>query len=274
MTTINDQSTRAYIRYLVPGNDKPVYFASQGGADAQLSVNAEFKDVKVPIYNARVLETSSSLDREGFELHEHDSSIANFYDIENQKTAYERELEELVLPILGSKAIHVFDHTLRSDSAEIRATHKTREAAAIVHNDYTITSAHKRVRDLLGDPAAEEKFKNRFAIINVWRSIAGSVIKSPLTCCDAQSVCEENVFASERRAKDRIGELELVSYNAEHKWFYFPEMKNNEVLLIKTFDSMNDGRAIRSIHTAFKNLLAPEDAQPRESMESRMLVFF
>ena len=90
MTITTDQSTRAYIRYLVPGDDKPVYFASQGGADAQLSVNAEFKDVEVPIYDARVLETSASLDREGFELHEHDSSIANFYDIENQKTAYER----------------------------------------------------------------------------------------------------------------------------------------------------------------------------------------
>ena len=180
----------------------------------------------------------------------------------------------MVLPILGGKAIHIFDHTLRSDSAEIRATHKTREAAAIVHNDYTITAAHKRLKDLLGDTAAEEKLKNRFAIINVWRSIAGPVIKSPLTCCDAQSVSEENVFSSERRAKDRIGELELVSHNAGHKWFYFPEMKNNEVLLIKTFDSMNDGRAIRSIHTAFNNVLAPKDAQPRESMESRMLVFY
>lgn len=274
MTTITDQSTRASIRYLVPGDDKPVYFASQGGADAQLSVNAEFKDVEVPIHDARVLETSTSLNREGFELHEHESSVTNFYDIENQKTAYERELEELVLPILGGKAIHIFDHTLRSDSAEIRATHKTREAAAIVHNDYTITSAHKRLKDLLGDTAAKEKLKNRFAIINVWRSIAGPVIKSPLTCCDAQSVSEENVFSSERRAKDRIGELELVSHNAGHKWFYFPEMKNNEVLLIKTFDSMNDGRAIRSIHTAFNNVLAPKDAQPRESMESRMLVFY
>jgi hypothetical protein len=271
---MNNQSTNAAIRFLVPGNDKPVYFASQGGAEAQLSINAKFEDVEVPICDARILDVPTTLDREGFELHEHHTAIGNFYDIENQQTAYAEELKKLVLPIVGAKALHVFDHTLRSDSADIREAHKTREAAAIVHNDYTIASARKRVRDLLGDDKAEKIFESRFAIVNVWRSIAGPVFQSPLTCCDAQSVNEENIFASERRAQDRIGELELVSHNPAQKWFYFPEMENSEVLLIKTFDSTSDGRATRSIHTAFKNPLAPKDAPPRESMESRMLVFF
>ena len=44
--------------------------------------------------------------------------------------------------------------------------------------------------------------------------------------------------------------------------------------MFKTFDSARDGRARRSIHTAFNNPLAPEDALPRESIESRMLVFY
>jgi hypothetical protein len=47
-----------------------------------------------------------------------------------------------------------------------------------------------------------------------------------------------------------------------------------EALLIKTFDSADDGRATRTIHSAFENPLAPADAPPRESIESRMLVFF
>jgi hypothetical protein len=80
--------------------------------------------------------------------------------------------------------------------------------------------------------------------------------------------------ASERRAEERIGELELVSWNPAHSWYYYPEMSRDEALLIKTFDSARDGRARRSIHTAFSNPLAPPGAPARESIESRLLVFY
>jgi hypothetical protein len=116
--------------------------------------------------------------------------------------------------------------------------------------------------------------QHRFAIINVWRSIAGPVLNSPLACCDAQTIDATDLVASERRAKERIGELELVSWNPAHQWFYYPQMSRDEALLIKTFDSARDGRARRSIHTAFSNPLAPPDAPARESIESRLLVFF
>lgn len=271
---MQDLSTSAPVRYLIPGDEKPIYIASQGGAEAQLSIEANFEDIEVEIHDARCLSPLASLDREGFELHTHHSSIDNFYQIDDYKKAYEQELEELVLPILQAKSLLVFDHTLRSDSPEIREAHKIREAAAVVHNDYTNASARKRVKDLLDNEQAEARLQKRFAIVNVWRSISGPVINSPLTCCDAQSITEVDVHASERRAADRIGELELVSYDRGHKWFYYPEMQNEEVLLIKTFDSATDGRAKRSVHTAFENPLASSNAPPRESMESRMLVFF
>ena len=51
-------------------------------------------------------------------------------------------------------------------------------------------------------------------------------------------------------------------------------MQPEEALLLKTFDAALDGRARRTIHTAFENPLAPPNAPPRESMESRLLVFF
>lgn len=270
---MNDLSIYGKVRYLVPGDHKPVYFASQGGAEARLNIRADFEEVEVMINDARCLIPPASLDKEGFELHNHKSTIRDFYKMKSQKANYEAELADLVLPIIGGVELIVFDHTLRSDSAMIRETRKIREAAAVVHNDYTVKSAHKRVRDLLDDEA-EARLKSRFVIINVWRTIAGPAISSPLTCCDAQSVTEDNVFASERRAKDRIGELELVSKSDDHKWYYYPEMNRNEVLLIKTFDSSSDGRATRSVHTAFKNHLAPIDCPARESMESRMIVFF
>ncbi len=108
----------------------------------------------------------------------------------------------------------------------------------------------------------------------MWRSIAGPVLTTPLALCDATSIRDTDLVASERRAKDRIGELQLVTHNPDHRWFWFSAMTRNEATLFKTFDSSLDGQARRSIHTAFVNPDAPADAGPRESMETRTFAFF
>jgi hypothetical protein len=264
----------ASIRYLVPSGTKPIYIASRGGADAALRIGAEFGDREVFIHDARQMGQAARLDREGFSLQEHVSGVDDFYISELVQARYGEEIGKLVVSVSGASEALVFDHTLRSDSRTIRSEHSIREPASVIHNDYTDASAEKRLRDLLPGQEAERWLKHRFAIINVWRSIAGPVFNSPLACCDARTIASEDLVASERRAKERIGELELVSWNPAHRWYYYPEMGVDEVLLIKTFDSARDGRARRSIHTAFSNPLAPPDAPPRESIESRLLVLF
>ncbi len=260
------------LRYLVPGEARPIYVASEGGADAQLSISAEFEDRQVEIFDAR--NKAFELDQQGFTLCQQASSIDDFYALEDSRERYEAELIELLIAATGASDALVFDHTLRSDSSMVRGERTTREPAGVIHNDYTDASGVKRLRDLLDPDEAERRLKGRFAIINTWRSIAGPVLNSPLACCDARTLAEEDCVASERRAKERVGELELVTWNREHRWYYYPEMTRDEVLLIKTFDSSTDGRARRSIHSAFDNPVAPADAPPRESIESRLLVFF
>ena len=200
--------------------------------------------------------------------------MEDFYVFQRVRDAYETEITGIVLAASGGSAALVFDHTFRSDSRDIRGARRSREAATVIHNDYTDASAARRLRDLLPPAEADRRLEGRFAIINVWRSIAGTVHTSPLACCDASTIDPGDLVAAERRAPDRIGELELVRWNPAHRWYFYPEMQRDEALLIKTFDSATDGRARRSIHTAFVNPLAPEDAPPRESMESRLLVFF
>jgi hypothetical protein len=51
-------------------------------------------------------------------------------------------------------------------------------------------------------------------------------------------------------------------------------MQMDEALLFKTFDSETDGRARFTIHSSFDDPDAPADAPPRESIETRCLVFF
>ena len=77
-----------------------------------------------------------------------------------------------------------------------------------------------------------------------------------------------------RKAKDRIGEMQQVTFDPDHRWYFFPNMDRNEALVFKTYDSSRDGRARLSLHTAYENPTASPTAQPRESVETRVFAFF
>src|SRR5262249_45132829 len=142
-----------------------------------------------------------------------------------------------------------------------------------IHVDYTVKSGPQRVRDLLGDEA-EGLLKKRFAIINVWRPIRGPVQDSPLAVSDARSVARKDLVATDLIYPQRTGEIYYVHYNPAHKWFYAPAMRSDEVMLIKCYDSLEDGRARFVPHSAFADPTTPAGAAPRQSIELRTLAFF
>jgi hypothetical protein len=51
-------------------------------------------------------------------------------------------------------------------------------------------------------------------------------------------------------------------------------MRRDEALVFKTYESLTDGRARWTAHTAFHDLTSAPDARPRESIEIRTLAFF
>ena len=73
---------------------------------------------------------------------------------------------------------------------------------------------------------------------------------------------------------DREGEIDSLLYNPDHRWFYVPEMRADEAMLLKCYDSMRDGRARFTAHSAFNDPTSPADAPERESIEVRTLAFF
>src|SRR5262249_30341154 len=110
-------------------------------------------------------------------------------------------------------------------------------------------------------------------IINVWRPIRGPLLDSPLAVCDARTVAPQDLVPSDLIYRDRTGETYSVTYNPEHRWFYVPEMRADQALLLKCYDSRTDGRARFAHHSAFVDPTTPPDAAPRESIEIRILVF-
>ena len=271
--TEESRAVKATLKYLVDGQEKPVFHASQGGGDTTQYIG-RYENRPVTLRDGRAWPGRFSLDREGFLLVRHDTAVSDFYDRAQISAVHDGEIERLIKQEAGASRVVIFDHTLRADAQATRERHQIREPATIVHNDYTARSAPRRVRDLLPADEAETLLKRRFAIINAWRPIRGPVRTSPLAVCDARSVAPSDLVVSERRAKDRIGEIQQATFNPRHSWFYFPDMQVNEVLLIKTYDSLEDGRARFTIHTAFEDPTAPPDAPPRESIETRAFAFF
>jgi len=148
-----------------------------------------------------------------------------------------------------------------------------REAVKYAHNDYTLKSGPQRVRDLLPDEAPE-LLEHRFAVINVWRPIRGPVEEMPLAVCDARTIAAADLVETDLRYADRTGEVHSLVFNPAHRWFFFPRMEAEEVLLLKCYDSSDDGRARFTAHSAFEDPTTGPDAPARESIEVRTLAFF
>ena len=156
---------------------------------------------------------------------------------------------------------------------EQRETQKIRDVVRRVHNDYTEWSGPQRVREIMGEEA-EELLRGRFAIIQVWRPINHPVECFPLAICDAQTVKPETLVVNERRYPGRIGQTYGITYDPGQRWYWFPHMRPDEALVFKVYESLKDGRARWTAHTAFEDPTSPPHARPRESIEIRTLAFF
>ncbi len=275
MVLLEANPIKANLKFLANLDEPLVYIPSKGGGD-QTDHVGNFTLQEVNIHDGRHDKPSSRLDVEGFRLVSQKTKVDDFYDDVQVEATYHEEVKTLLLEITGAARIEVFDDTRRSASLDRQRLKNIREPADIVHNDYTARSGVKRLRDHFADDpdAAEKLLQRRFAIVNVWRSISGPVYNNPLVLCDAATVKPDDLVSVERRAEDRIGELQVALHSSEHRWYYFPEMQMDEALLFKTFDSETDGRARFTIHTSFEIPHAPADAPPRESIETRCLVFF
>lgn len=268
----NSAGTTATVQYL--GNDEQLgaYFASVAGGTVG-TYEGNYRKHVVDVTNGRLQVTPGSLDHQGFLLTSHQSQVSNFFDDTEISDLYEQEVKALVIKQTGAKEVEIFDHTRRAASEELRQQKKVREVASVIHNDYTAMSGPKRLREMF--PEKAEKLANkRFAIVNVWRSINGSVENYPIAFCDAQTVAPKDLVAVARKSAERVGEIQLALYNPNHRWVYFPQLTMDEALLFKTYDSAEDGRTRFTIHTSFDDPQASFDARPRESMETRCFVFY
>ena len=262
------------LSFMRPQDAKPAFLSSAltGGAPEILF---ESEQHAVPIADLRPVADQLSIDREGFELLSHRTAVEDLYDDEAIDQRYIPETEALLRRRFGADRVVVFDATRRSDGGGGAANRDGRRGPATrVHVDYTAKSGPQRVRDLLGEDEAARLAASgaRIVQVNVWRPIKGPVKRAPLALADAASVAPEALIATDQVFPDRVGEIYHLAHDPAQRWYYAPDMTPDEVLLIKGWDSLDDGRAHFTPHSAFALPDQDESLPPRESIELRSLV--
>ena len=167
----------APLQFLTPMTEKPVAYNYEPppGVPARTG-SLEMRDVAV--HDGRAVADKLSLDHEGFVLRRGPTKVTNFYDESQIVSIFYAECEETVKQATGANRAFAFDHIVRNEARAADKSSGVKMPSSRVHNDYTTASSPQRVRDLMG-PQAAELLKQRYAIINLWRPIAGPLLKKP-----------------------------------------------------------------------------------------------
>lgn len=271
------QPMLAALHYLVPNGERPCSYAFEPPPGVPWESGA-YERRLMAMTDARAHVAQLSIDAEGFELWDAPTAVRNFLDDDEVRAVYHAESVDLALAVTGARRAVVFDHLVRQREPDRAAVTFGRKGAnglpavnGRIHNDYTEASGRRRL-DLVLQQAGEATRVGRYAIVNIWRSIGGPVLDTPLAVCDARSVMAGDLVDSEVRYPRRTGEIYHLVHSPRHRWSYFPAMDRHEALVFKQYDSQMGGVARFVPHSAFDLPHIPPDAPLRQSIELRCLV--
>jgi len=276
-TEIIGGDVRTTVKYLQPDSENVRYFAKG------IEVNTgKYEDVSVVVHDARPNKEEYTLENGGFALVQHESKITDFSSREQLNDVYGKEITDLVKSLTGADDVVLFSPpVLRKTEPQTGSTHQPR--AADVHTDWSPANAEDAARKR----AKEDGTYSRCIFVNVWRAISPPPQDWPLAVVDARSVGQDEGVPYPMIVIDKIPEklpmVPLPSYNIEganfcynpaHKWYYFKDMKIDEAIAFKLYDSdrHHGAQSWRCPHTAFLN--PREGAVPRESVEVRTICYF
>ena len=267
-------SVSGTLSFIVPQDTKPVFHSTAlTGGEAKLFF--EIEEVSVEVADMRAVKDKLSIDREGFELHSYMTEVNDLYDETAINTKYFAEINSLLTERFDASQVCIFDVTRRSDATGgAKNPDGLRKPATRVHVDYTVKSGPQRARDVLGEQEYERLTGAGAHIfqINVWRPIIGPVESSPLALADAGSIAEDELVATDQVFTDRVGEIYHIAHSGTQHWYYASQMDRDEVILIKGWDSIDDGRALFTPHGALETMESRHNTLPRESIEVRTFV--
>lgn len=234
------------------------------------------------VHDCRPVAAALRLDGEGFVVRPSPHDPGDVYDETAVRARYLPDVERMVAGETGALAVFAFDYNLRSARAVVEQRPGVRPPADMAHNDYTESSGPRRVREILSERGRLDLADHRAALINVWRPIEWPARDVPLGICEAASTSPgdfvdtdiEHFGEADLERPRHTGQIFSIRYNPAHRWFFVSDMRPDESLIFKCWDSVRNGFARYTAHTGFRNPAAPPDAPPRRSIEVRTLAIY
>lgn len=280
--TVERSHVEAEINYVrnppAPGGTVLEYVTEDESRNTMITLPGQ----RMTITDARGMETD--LDREGFRLVRHVSAIEDFHQIQAAPAVdaqYVDEIAAMLTDLTGAARVILLGGGKKryGESAVDRlAPLSNAKPARYPHADNTEASAQQLAElfDLFVDDFELGAYR-RWAMYNVWRAITPPPQDFPLAVCDARTIDpadEVTVTAiTEERSTDIVHDTMSYVHNPAHRWYYYPDMTIDEVIVFKSGDS-DPTRAVRVAHTAFTDPTCPPGVPTRASVEMRALAVF
>lgn len=248
--------------------------------DVERVDNLEFEDHSdIHIRDIRDLKHAFKINDCGFEVVSHRSRFSSFQKPDDV-AQYRAEADQLLKDTLDAVFVKSYDSILRRNvpfqrnQMDLADPLHTEGPARGVHNDITYDSGPEVINRYLTDEERSLFLKPgyRFRIINTWRPLVPVLEDRPLALCDSRSVDPEDLVPADRVAPGRFGEVYYLTHNPNHKWFWLNKQTPSEPFIFTMYDTKDGPHARFCPHVSFVNPLAPKNAAPRESVETRSIV--
>ncbi|KAK0624007.1 hypothetical protein B0T14DRAFT_517387 [Immersiella caudata] len=199
---------------------------------------------------------------------------------EEARKDYGRETEEFWKKELEAEYVLTYNVRLRrngywdpNEPVDVAARGWIDPPAKGIHVDLTFEQAPILVSNHLTEQSKTEYLAPgyRYRIVNTWRPLIPFIEDNPLAVCDTRTIEPSDLVLTDRIFPNNEYTLYLVKHSQKQRWHWLSKQTPSELTLMMMYDS-KPGAARFCAHGSFVNPLAPKDAVPRRSIETRSLV--
>ena len=282
-TAMEQQTLNFYNAIIATSINVPITFTLDGSIlDFPNETDRGKETHTCTVHNARETTKAPTLADEGFQLFNHDIKFHEVSD-EAQLENNVELLQEFIQKQTGTTAALFLGHVIRQEDF------KRHKPATFVHADWGRERVQKLgIEDdpliLTNRDISTERLRHliketdHWSLFNIWIPLK-TVVNRPLALCDVNSVEHDDVIHNLRfkdpdsDQKAAKGNILSLKFREHYRWFYYPLMQSNELLIFKQFDSVEGAASfIPVFHTAFKVVDDNDQRFPmRESIELRFL---
>ena len=235
----------------------------------------------IEVHNARLLEPAPTVDSHGFQLVHHPTSV-DLLDNEAVKSQLYDECRELIKSVRRSYDVRGGMHEYRNgfgNQKGFRGVKPTPNGSGGaygmgIHADMC-AAVEKRFETIVPDG-------RHFESLNLWRSTdtVNTVQMMPLAVCDMTSVKAEDIAFGDGQSTANINQYmkvvdQRLIHSPDQRWFYFPNMTQDEVLIFRQYDTREESLNLRTVfHQAVIDPTSEPDAPMRASIEIRMQAIY